>query len=417
MNMLPAFAVLSLVFYTFLFYRSVKKVSNSLSHTLLALSLVSLIAWAGLSCFAYSAATLARLEFFMPVSMIGMFFYFPLNALFAVSLGHREKSTIPFAAAILAPALFFSVINFFIPVGFKAFVRRPEGWEFIPNLGHPLNTVWLVYAVSMFAVVIIRMIRLIIRHRGKTASRCYAILLIASVLSVIILLLEYILHDFLQRFLPSTISPFLMSIWVSGMYFAAKRHKFLAIFPEETANEILHSLNDFIIFTEKDGTVSFINSQFESYLKNLHLKIFGQSINTVFCMDDEKDITDLFHEDIDPDRPFIFRLRDHQDPEHCSLFSMQISKAGNRSGRHEGYILKGSRYRTIEQLQSDFRLTQRETEVVRLALFNYRNKAIGNAMNITERTVKAHLVHIYEKLNVRNRIELASFISEYQAVS
>jgi DNA-binding NarL/FixJ family response regulator len=55
------------------------------------------------------------------------------------------------------------------------------------------------------------------------------------------------------------------------------------------------------------------------------------------------------------------------------------------------------------------RLTPRELEIVRLVARGLRNRAIGEALYVTEGTVKIHLHNIYEKLGLGSRLELARF--------
>lgn len=52
-------------------------------------------------------------------------------------------------------------------------------------------------------------------------------------------------------------------------------------------------------------------------------------------------------------------------------------------------------------------LTAREQEIAVLAANGASNKAIANNCSITERTVKAHLAAIFEKLNLTDRLQLA----------
>ena len=54
-------------------------------------------------------------------------------------------------------------------------------------------------------------------------------------------------------------------------------------------------------------------------------------------------------------------------------------------------------------------LTRREIEVVRLICAGRRNREIAARLFISEATVKTHLHHIYEKLSLRGRIELAAY--------
>ena len=52
-------------------------------------------------------------------------------------------------------------------------------------------------------------------------------------------------------------------------------------------------------------------------------------------------------------------------------------------------------------------LTARETEVVDFLRRGLSNKEIARAFNCTERTVKHHMTNIMQKLNVRNRVQVA----------
>ena len=50
-------------------------------------------------------------------------------------------------------------------------------------------------------------------------------------------------------------------------------------------------------------------------------------------------------------------------------------------------------------------LTDRELEIVRLVASGQKNKEVSAALTISERTVKTHLGHLFEKLGVTSRTE------------
>lgn len=52
-------------------------------------------------------------------------------------------------------------------------------------------------------------------------------------------------------------------------------------------------------------------------------------------------------------------------------------------------------------------LTPREQAVAEAVAAGHTNKEIARRLNITERTVKAHMGAIFEKLNIRDRLQLA----------
>jgi two-component system, NarL family, nitrate/nitrite response regulator NarL len=56
------------------------------------------------------------------------------------------------------------------------------------------------------------------------------------------------------------------------------------------------------------------------------------------------------------------------------------------------------------------RLTRRESEVAELTASGAPNKEIADRLNIEERTVKAHLSNIFQKLGLSSRLQLASYV-------
>jgi DNA-binding NarL/FixJ family response regulator len=54
-------------------------------------------------------------------------------------------------------------------------------------------------------------------------------------------------------------------------------------------------------------------------------------------------------------------------------------------------------------------LTPRETEIVRYVASGLRNNEVAERLSITESTVKTHLNNIFQKLGVRDRLELTHY--------
>jgi DNA-binding NarL/FixJ family response regulator len=58
-------------------------------------------------------------------------------------------------------------------------------------------------------------------------------------------------------------------------------------------------------------------------------------------------------------------------------------------------------------------LTLRELDVAKMISTGENNKIIASTLNISERTVKAHLTSIFQKLKVQDRLRLAILFKEY----
>ena len=61
----------------------------------------------------------------------------------------------------------------------------------------------------------------------------------------------------------------------------------------------------------------------------------------------------------------------------------------------------------FQQLKNKYGLTSREIELVPLILSGKSNLDIANELHIALSTVKRHVYHVFKKVNVKNRFELA----------
>lgn len=75
------------------------------------------------------------------------------------------------------------------------------------------------------------------------------------------------------------------------------------------------------------------------------------------------------------------------------------------------YASTSSKYIESSSLLST--LSSREKDVANMIRDGKSNKVIANSLNISERTVKAHLTSIFKKLNISDRLHLALYIKEY----
>lgn len=66
---------------------------------------------------------------------------------------------------------------------------------------------------------------------------------------------------------------------------------------------------------------------------------------------------------------------------------------------------------------SSRQLTGREVEIARLVALGLRNSEIAKHLSITEGTVKTHLNNIFEKLELRDRVELAVYALRHGIVA
>jgi DNA-binding NarL/FixJ family response regulator len=61
-------------------------------------------------------------------------------------------------------------------------------------------------------------------------------------------------------------------------------------------------------------------------------------------------------------------------------------------------------------------LTKRELQIVSLVTLGNTNREIGDALSISEETVKRHLVNMFDKVGLSTRLELAMFAIDHHLV-
>lgn len=77
--------------------------------------------------------------------------------------------------------------------------------------------------------------------------------------------------------------------------------------------------------------------------------------------------------------------------------------------------LTGNQPEYVEDLLQ--KLTKREREVAIEAAKGLSNKEIARILDITDRTVKAHLAAIFERLGVKDRLQLALMLNKHQRIN
>lgn len=67
---------------------------------------------------------------------------------------------------------------------------------------------------------------------------------------------------------------------------------------------------------------------------------------------------------------------------------------------------------SVEEAADRFHLTKRETEILRGLLAGGDAKALSEDMQISSNTVRKHIINLYRKLGIRNRMQIFSLIRE-----
>jgi len=153
-----------------------------------------------------------------------------------------------------------------------------------------------------------------------------------------------------------------------------------------------------IIFNRK--SIFYSNRKANSFLSRFELPAEIPSINKrIYDAIDKGQLTELFPGEICFSKKFdgspsnwIFRIYINEKPDPIVYLVIVEETISNKID--------------INQTRQKFRLSRRESDVLRRVLDGHRNIEIAEELEISEQTIKDHLSSIYRKMGAENRMAL-----------
>lgn len=107
-------------------------------------------------------------------------------------------------------------------------------------------------------------------------------------------------------------------------------------------------------------------------------------------------------------------LLKNMEPDDWLQYLRSIIEGSNTAAKDlAGKLLYQFRERDLQNTPSISSLTPREKEILLLVSKGLTNKQIASQLFISENTVKNHMKNLLEKLNLENRVQLASYALKY----
>jgi DNA-binding CsgD family transcriptional regulator len=110
----------------------------------------------------------------------------------------------------------------------------------------------------------------------------------------------------------------------------------------------------------------------------------------------------------------LFRQKNHANFKHDDIEVLNLLTDHLEYRMNKDYLndIAGDHKLTVSQTVIDHGLTRREEKVLRQLIAGLDNEAICTSLCITNNTLKKHILNIYRKLNINNRVQLFKKIKE-----
>ena len=378
------------------------------SHYLLMVSAIALGLWNASAFFVYNAGTEEEFIRMYLLGSIGMLLFVTAKNAFAFFVSRTGRTPWWYLVAVSIPTLVFALLLFTDPTRFMTFERVASGWRFRPNLDSLPNRLWLVYAFFLFASYQLYLGLRLRRTTLKRYRRQLTLLIVSGLTAWVLAYIEVILHNVVAGMPGEFYSPVILLPWAIGNTIAVHRYQFLGVSPEQQSRDILRSTRDLVILADDDGTVTYINEAALRFFDRPSRELMSRSIDDLLR---GPDCTDGLLPGCPDDLTGIpvgrrVTVPSGNDDRSLRTVDLQITPVTDRFEDFVGYLLVGSIVEPPETLMNRFGLTRRECELVQCILNGWSYTTIADFLHITESTIKTHVTHIYQKLHIRNRMDL-----------
>ena len=176
--------------------------------------------------------------------------------------------------------------------------------------------------------------------------------------------------------------------------------------------EILdQALFNLLIFDCLDSNITFTKNRINNHLAKSRAHFYKVLINA-----NKKEYT----KEKDCDRDVLRIFYDHDTLEDFKKGIQAILKGEiwrpDKKNQHNDNIENDKTYQNDSNSDSEYSLTQREREILRLIALGKRNNDIADSLHISLCTVKTHAYNIYKKINAPNRTQAALWATKNLSV-
>jgi len=357
-------------------------------------------------------------QIFMTTSKQEMFFWDRLYAFFAficwaVNLNFYllltgKPPSVRLTTAIYIPAVILIILEFTSCPLVSDFVRQGDRWKYIYTGTYYF---YMLYSVS-YAIA-----DMVLLYRWSRSS-CYnkhrlqakVILISTIILWSICVTTDYVLSLFeFYAFPPLGATGriiYALIIWYSFI-----RYRFLNTGLTAMLDELVQNSGDNLVLLHSDFTIKRCSPGFREFLRPGRKNIYGRNIFDVAAESADKKL-DTEHIKTGASLQFTERL-------HFQTAGGKITAVcsfrciTDKFGDVEVILMKCDEEMDEKRFSEVFNLSERQMEIISLALEGLSNTEISQKLNISKKTTETHFFNIYNKLGINNRIELYNMGIEY----
>jgi len=368
------------------------------------------------SIFIQSQITDAYIQKWIKFCIILYHFTWYLALLFYINLTRIIRASWYVYLVLIIPISYLA-IKIVLKVSGALEYTSKDGIRYFTKFGQSLSEVINTINIVTLLYLLLSIIVLVISAK-KTVfyknRRQIIIILITQILSVVLIFCDHIALFYWFGILTSRIpgmAQVYSLLWIFGIWYAMVKYRFLAVTPAMISQDILSSIDECIILLDTDQKIISVNNKasavFNKHENYINTQISGLIENYNNIKEEIKNLKMGIYDD------FACRLNFVSDKNEPVLMDVKFKPVRDKYHDLIGILIIAREVREIKQLKDIYKITDREAAVIQAVISGKTNHEIAAELKIAERTVKAHLTNIFNKLVVDNKMQLVMLLKEY----
>jgi len=321
---------------------------------------------------------------------------------------------------ILAVPITLLIVLLLLRGPYSIFYYTKNGIRYVINYYSSFSKLIPLINIVTFFYLSISIILLVIAYRKtiqRKIKRQIIIILTAQALSVLLAFIDHIVLFYWYGVFTSRIPGFILLyslLWISGIWISLVKYRFMSITPAMISQDILSNIDECVILLDNDMKIISINDKIpemmhtkRNYL-NSHISALIDHYDTV-----SGEIVKLKQGKCND---FSCRLNFTSETDSPLCMDVKFKCIRDKYADLIGILMIAKEVKELRQLKCIYRITDREAIVIQSVISGKTNHGIAVELSIAERTVKAHLTNIFNKLGVDNKMQLVMLLKNFNLI-
>ncbi len=310
---------------------------------------------------------------------------------------------------LYVPAIFVTAGIFLLTDSYPHFEWINGRWTHLYND----ISVWdVIFPISYYSLPLMCTFMVFIWHKksGLKKDRLVGKTIIYSLIisSTLAFIVDFVLKTMGSKI--PTSGMFFYLIHIICLLYCLTRYHFLTFNISSITEEVLSHINNHIAVIGPDRRIIHVNAQMT---QTMHIRE-GMNFSGIFISDDLiDDKMELLTQGGIQSFEEKVRVNTSRGIMHAFTYACRLTDS---VGDFTGILIIIKEQPGVKDFTKLYGISEREYQVIDLILKGFNREEVSDLINLKPRTVESHLRNIYDKINVKNRVELMKIARKFDLV-